>query len=431
MKHVFQNALTLLFTAMVLLSCSTSPPMKVALTEMGTSSRSEYGGSGIKYMRSVTVTGIAPEETIGSISLDSDKFNLTEQLKRINLNPQDLPDTMNGRLSNERSKIFRRYFCIKTECPTRDDIIKIKSAIETQGIYIAKIADAELELKAIQLVKTALNKKSKDEEKELLLNGLKSKLINNSIIQESTVSNYQDKFDQSVQSLKTEIATVQSVLDDTKKSIDKPGILITNWKFESNLNATGSMPGLGASLSKTKDSYGYAIIGNPVVLSFNYGTDGAMILNKILNGQNVKPWICSGLNIFCKESVYFTVFQVRAQQVVYAESLESVVAANLDVKVDDLISTLQPLMGGVDIQSLAKLKVAVAAEFSRYTLSSNRGFIDVSKGDEEDLVDSYDFYNETANKMADLNKIYKKTIPIINSRVSLPDYAKKVKVDGY
>jgi len=50
-----------------LAGCSTVPPMKVAINELGTSSKSEYAAHDLRIMmRSINITGLTPEETVGA-----------------------------------------------------------------------------------------------------------------------------------------------------------------------------------------------------------------------------------------------------------------------------------------------------------------------------------------------------------------------------
>ena len=66
---------------------------------------------------------------------------------------------------------------------------------------------------------------------------------------------------------------LKAELDKNRALINKPGIIITNWKYDNTLSAEGGIPGLNGGFGKTKDLTGYVIFTNPVVLSLQIGDD--------------------------------------------------------------------------------------------------------------------------------------------------------------
>ena len=263
----------LVLTALFLLNaCSTTSPMKVALTELGTSSKSEYGAYDLRLIRSINITGLAPEETIGSLSVDPDKWSLIEQLRRFRLNPQDLPDILTPRLKLGDSVIYERTFCGKDiDCPKDTDIIKIKDAIELQEQNIARLADAEIESAVIKAILAAIKQNPADTEK--LQNVLKQEYPTNNEVNTATKDNFATKLSEKIVNLEANIAILKAELDKNRALINKPGIIITNWKYDNTLSAEGGIPGLNGGFGKTKDLTGYVIFTNPVVLSLQIGDD--------------------------------------------------------------------------------------------------------------------------------------------------------------
>jgi hypothetical protein len=406
-----------------LAGCSTTSPMKVALTELGTSSRSEYGAYGLRMTRSINITGMAPEETIGSISVDPDRFNIIEQLKRFKLNPQDLPDIMAPRLNDGASMVYERTFCGNDQgaCPTNDEIAGVKDAIERQEVNIAKLANLQVEQQIISLVESAIARKPEDADK--LLTAIKLQIPTNEDIKASTKDDYSAKFADAKSKIQSNIDVVKKVLEDNKIAINKPGIVVTNWKYQSDLSADGGIPGLGGAFNKNKDIAGYAIFGNPVVRSLHFGT------NDITGNQN--NLFSNNANIqklFNEKRLYMTFYQVRAQQVLYAESLESTLSAQLSVKLKELTTTLKPLLGAVDLQTLSQLDFTASATYARYSLSANQGFLDAGSG----KLKRYEFKlgklintcNCDKDKYEDIENI---TVPIINSRINLAKYLEAYK----
>lgn len=409
-------------SAILLSACSTTPPMKVALTELGTSSRSEYGAYGLRMTRSINITGLAPEETIGSISVDPDRFNLIEQLKRFKLNPQDLPDMMAPRLNDGASMVYERTFCgVSNECPTNDDITAVKNAIEIQDANIAKLANLQIDQQIISLVESAIVRKQEDADK--LLAGLKIQIPNNENIKTSTKADYQDKLSKAKTDIQINIDVVKKVLEDNKISLKKPGIIITNWKYQSDLSAEGGLPGLGGAFNKNKDIAGYAIFGNPVVRSLHFGTNDITSDQNNLNSNNTKI-----KKLFSEKRLYMTYYQVRAQQVLYAESLESTLGAQLTLKLKELTAALKPLLGSIDPVTLSQLELTASATYARYSLSANQGFLDAGSG----RLKRYAFkHGKCINTCCcDKNKcedIENTTVPIINARINLAKYLEAYK----
>lgn len=80
--------------------------MRLALTEPGTTSDSEYGAYGMRFVRAINITGLGPEEVVGTMTTDPDKWSIRELAVFSPFRP-DLPDTMTPRLRPGPSKIRR------------------------------------------------------------------------------------------------------------------------------------------------------------------------------------------------------------------------------------------------------------------------------------------------------------------------------------
>lgn len=404
-------------SVLLLAACSTTSPMKVALTELGTSSKSEYGAHDLRMMRSINITGIAPEETIGSISVDPDRFNLIEQLKRFRLNPQDLPDILTPRLNDGTSIVYERTFCGNAQgtCPTNVDITDIKNAIQLQEVHIANFANLQIEQQIIELVESAIARTPTDADK--LLAALKLQLPANENIKTSTKDDYGAKFLAAKNKIQDDIDTIKIALEKTKIALNKPGIIVTNWKYESDLSAESGVPGLGGAFNKNKDIAGYAIFGNPVVRSLHFGTyDITGDQNNLFSNDKVKK-------LFSEKRLYMTFYQVRARQVLYAESLESILGAQLTLKVKQLVTTLKPLLGAVDLQTLSQLELTASATYARFSLSANQGFLDAGSGKFKSLPFDFGKKFDTLSCENDIcDDTDETTVPIINSRINLYKY---------
>ena len=414
-----------IFSALLLGACSTTSPMKVALTELGTSSRSEKIGGGYKAQSVINITGLSPHDEIGTISFDPDRFSLLEFLNVFSPNPKDIPDILSPRLNLGQSVVYERTFCNSgaNNCATEDDIKNIKQAIDLQDQKIDMLSKAEIELATIQAIKVAISQHVADTEKYLSV--LKQQFPNNELIKSATKENHGAKLDEATKVLVGDIQKITDKLDEIKSSVSKPGIIITNWKLDRNFSAEAAVAGAGGSYSNKKDLQGYLILSNPSVSSQHIGSEAAKI-------KELKVCYSNIFNLFRNKSLYMTFYQVRARQVLYAESLQSTISAQAGLRLNELISTLSTAFaGGVNLEGLKNLQLTIDARYARFSLSSNQGFLDATKGNvsRKNFFDS-DTCKNTAesccvkDKSESCENLDNKSVPIISSRINLDAYLK-------
>ena len=115
-------------SVLFLAACSTTSPMKVALTELGTTSRSEKIGGGYEAQLVINITGLAPHDEIGTVSYDPDRFSLLEFLNIFSPNPRDIPDILSPKLNPGPSLVYERTFCNGklNNCASETDITNIQ-----------------------------------------------------------------------------------------------------------------------------------------------------------------------------------------------------------------------------------------------------------------------------------------------------------------
>lgn len=387
--------------------------MKVALTELGTTSRSEKIGGGYKAQRVINITGLTPHDEIGTVSYDPDRFSLIEFLNILSPNPRDIPDILSPKLSPGSSLVYERTFCggQPNNCASETDITNIQQAINLQESKIETLANAEIELATIQIIQTAISQNSADTEKYLTV--LKQQFNHNELIQSTTKDNHGAKLADASKALADEIKIITAKLDEIKSSVNKPGIIITNWKLDRNFSAETAVAGAGGSYSNKKDLQGYLILGNPSVSTLYIGNDA----------KTIKDGYKDVSGLFRKKSLYVTFYQVRARQVLYAESKKSTISAQAGLKLSQLITTLSTAFaGGVNLEGLKNLELTIDARYARFSLSSNQGFLDATKGNSRMrklLGNSNDQCNSKAESCEDLNQ---KSVPVISSRINLDKY---------
>ena len=400
-------------SVLMLMACSTTSPMKVALTELGTSSRSEKIAGGYEAQLVINITGLAPHDEIGTVSYDPDRFSLLEFLNIFSPNPKDIPDVLSPKLSPSSSIVYERTFCDgqQNNCASETDIINIKQAINLQDTKIEALSNAEIELATIKIIQTAISKNPANTEKYLTV--LKQQFPSNESIQSGTKDNHGAKLADASKALADEIKIITANLDEIKSSVNKPGIIITNWKLDRNFSAETAVAGAGGSYSNKKDLQGYLILGNPSVSTLYIGDDA----------KTIKDGYKDVSGLFRNKSLYMTFYQVRARQVLYAESLQSTISAQAGLRLNQLISTLSAAFaGGVNLKGLENLELTIDARYARFSLSSNQGFLDATKGNSRMrklLGNSNDQCNSKAESCEDLNQ---KSVPVISSKINLDKY---------
>lgn len=368
---------SLLFTA-----CSTTSPMKVALTELGTTSRSEKIKGGYKAQLAINITGLAPHDEVGTVSFDPDRFSLLEFLNIFSPNPRDIPDILSPKLTDGKSVIYESTFCgsnqlsanqalstgaTKNNCATLADISQIKKTIDLHNKVIEVLANNQIELATIQVIQTAISQNTNNTEKYLTF--LKQNFSTNQDIKDATKDNHTQKLENAIQGLKIKISTLEVELDKNKELVIKPGIIITNWKLEKSAYTDANVAGLGGSYNSKKDLQGYLILSNPSVHTLHIGTDISCL----------KDSYKEIATLFKNKNLYVTFYQLRAKQVLYAESFESTLALQANLRLTELINTLKTTIGGgAGLKGLEDLGLTLNTSYARFSLSANQGTLDAT-----------------------------------------------------
>ena len=431
MKPAMCNALAVSFASVLLTACS-SNPMKVALTEMGTSSGVEYGSYNYRYMRTINITGLSPEESIGTLTADPDRRTIAKFFTVIRdfIFPNDFPDMMNARIGSEETVVHVSTTCKQAiTCMSVTEAVTLKDNIQKREVLIGRLASIGVDIKTLQLAEIGLDIKINPEDKELILAAIKQKFLENSIIKNATISNYKDAFSSVISSLRENEKTIDEELNTTVKSINKPGVIVSNWKLEKSASANGNAPGVNGSVSSNKDKYGYVIFINPIQLTLEIGSD----MGKILHSMKNKPHMN---NIYSQDRVYLTTYQMRVSELIYSESLESIIGANIDVKVDEITKTLQPLLGaGVSLDTLSGLKAQIAVEYKKYSFSSNQGMLSFRSDGDVNIPGPYKLSEivKGKKKSDEETKSYFEMLSqsraVINQRVSFNEHVKTYPYD--
>ncbi len=394
-------------------------PMRLALTEMGTSSDSEYGVTSQRLQRAVTITGLGAEETVGTISSDSDMFSIVEQLKRFWPARSDLPDSMSPRLATgEASEIHVRSFGSDADI---GDLMALRDLLQ--------VAQQQLSLAAQEQLKVAVlsNARKTLPDKAAATDALPATMVS------SLGSLYPDRSWKTIQDLDAAIAAGAAVkqvdakggvLDQVRAVMKKRGVIVTQWQGDTSVTAHVDSSVGNVGLDGNRSVGGYLILGAPQVHTLYLGNDIKKLVLCPKADKGTPPCM---RDAFKPRRQYLTIYQLRARHVIYAEASRSSTRAGVRLKLDELAKAASAAGYGLNLQTIEALKLDVEAGYAALQAAGTSGVLDAG-----DLVppatapagspSSLDVYALTdlgpTGRMAPLLKA---SIPVVNMRMALKE----------
>lgn len=409
--------------ALTLTACASTNPMRIALTELGTTSDSEYGAYGLRLTRAVNVTGLAAEEVVGMMTTDPDKWSFREQFARFFPKRTDLPDIMTPRLHSGPSHIVERTFCkevvaadgtVSTNCPTIENLTAIKSKIQTYQAKIAILAQQQLKEKILEAAsKSVVQDVTKNEE---LLKLLKSTYPDDAEIGAATSDKLSEVLTSKLTAFKASTTQLFTELVELDKAVNQPGIIVTNWERDTKLTASAGIEGANASFDSSRKKGGFLILGSPRVTTLLLGTD-------LVERYNERGNINNDADKFFKlNRNHITYYQLRAKQVVFAESYYSALSAGLKVDVGQLVAKFKGVMGNnLDVDDLLKIGIKAEALYAAITAASESGVLDATKGEQKIHLFSVNRIEHGMYVMEELGRAHD-SVPIISVRYAIDDF---------
>lgn len=403
-----------IFILMGTMGCATASgsnsPVRVALTEMGAVSNSEYSVHGLRMVRSINVTGLGAEEVVGSLTVDPDKWSATEQARRLSPLRTDLPDSMAPRLVAGQSVVVERRF---DSSASASHLVQLRDQLQAYQAKIAETARLKIKIEILNIVANAKTVK-KDGGVEVIdskFTALLASLYPNEPLK---------KFEDLKKAIDETSLLLNSIkLEDQLKSIQDllkiPGILVTKWQREDSMAvaATSAMADGGGGKNKTVG--GLLILGSPRIITLYFGND---LIARAEEKQTKYLYVDS---LFPSERNYITHYQLRAKHVLFVENQYSAYRANLEVHLDE-IAKLLPQLNGVDSTVfVANLKANLATQYAAVMETSAFGVLDGEKS----FVQTRHF----SMKRSKINDFLSAevscangTIPVINMRVALDGF---------
>lgn len=398
-----------------------SQPMRLALTELGTTSDSEYGAYGMRFIRAVNITGLGPEEVVGTMTTDPDKWSLSEQLAKFSPKRPDLPDSMSPRLRTDQSQVIERTFCkhAARQCTaggvTLSDLTSLRDTLQKQQADIASAAHDALKQEAIAAAQSAL--------------------ATNDTAAASTLAQLQALFPEDAQTSLKDLpsarlqaavptARVTQALDVAlrapKNALNKSGVLVTHWEREVSYSASASAgEDAKGSLSGKKKIGGFLILGEPRITSLQFGDD----LVKRLEEQpgTGGKW---AERLFEMHRNYITHYQLRARYVVFAESSLSALQGSIKADLAAIAQSLGPQVAATLSARVQALSVKIDAAYAAISASSETGVMDAGESFVTHRPFSFERLKMPAALMAEMSAA-EGTLPVISIRISLDDYIEK------
>ncbi len=359
--------------AFFLAGCAGSSPMRIALTELGTVSDSEYGAYGLRMVRSINVTGLGPEEVVGTVTTDPDKWSAREQFARFAPERSDLPDSMTPRLTEGPSFVVERSFCASAATPEKlgpctggvqlSDLTSLRDKLMLSQRMVALAIRNEL--KAATLTYALQNAAGASaEQRNAIIARLQALYPQDRLSDESSVQSLLNGLDDRGDLLSSALSQINAMAS-------LPGIFVTRWDREVEGSAGASADKLAsASAAGRRKVSGLLILGEPRVTSLQLGDD--LLARKALAQRHA-----GSSGAFRPNRNYITYYQLRARYVLYAESLEQALQLALQA---DVSKATEILGAGVNAAALEAISLKVQALYAAITAASGSGLLDAQAG---------------------------------------------------
>lgn len=349
MKVIAQIALILSINCLT--GCASNPPVTIAMTELGTATKTDLGTHGLRLARVVNVTGLNSEEVVGTYSIDPDPPLIdTPPL----IGSSNIPDTLAPRLTPGCSLISETTF--DSGAVTADDVLNVRDALTA------------VDEATIDLTRLKINQEILDSIKQSYAENPDSKLLDKAKTIDSNVVD-KDTLDAAVngahEAVKTAINTLNMNRNKLTKLMTKPGVIITTWSRGSKFNASAnSSDAATASYQRSSEKFGYLILGQPRISSLAVGHD---FLDRVRGDEygltdRVDP-----------TRLYVTQYELSAKYLAWTESQSGTITARVNAQIDKVVSALGNVPNLKD--KLEALKLEIGAGYTSNYLASNTGSI--------------------------------------------------------
>jgi hypothetical protein len=392
-------------------------PMREAVTGLGTSSDSEYGAFGMRFIRSVNATGLGAEEAVGTLSVDPDQWSGTEQAKRLSPFRTDLPDSMAPRLSASTTYVAERRFdggagesCASfpsSNAITLSDVVAIRDGIQGSQVNFSRWVSLESKMNVLAIVLETWKDASQDAPAGLL-EGLRSLYPEVTGSKKTDIGAELDKVKESANLLKKD-------QENFKTSIGKAGIIITNWERSSAATGNVNVAEAKATGNGSKKGSGFLILGVPTATTLFFGNDFSTYLNNVKenNGTNF-----SLKASFAMQRLYVTHYQLRAKYMVFTESRQTELSVRAEADLESIKKALGPVVSAKSLAALSNIKLKIDTFYTSMTAIAEASVLDAGTG--RLCVRDLNLGDDGRTEISAASG----TIPVVSMRVAIGDYIK-------
>lgn len=359
------------FLAVISSGCANLSPMTISLTDLGTASRSEHSMAGLKVMRTVNITGLGPNEVVGSISLDPDP-NLFDPLWFLDLptvmGEKDYPDSLSLRLSPGCSSVRETKF---DGTVSAEDVATVRDGLqELTKIVSDKIG---LEIKQLILSNSAETLADNTKDNKGLLQVLQSQYPTDNLSEVSKVTD-------TLGIVNAQLGAVQQKINEKRKELDaalkKPGIIVTRWAQERKKSSMLDAFKTAATFQSSSQSQqeGFLVLGSPRVTSLVMGDD---FLKAIKDGMGK---CCTMKTLFESQRTYLTYYQLSAKHIAWGETRSGANSKSIQADISKIAGMVQPYLKGTNlVTALKDLEVKARLDISGAYDYGNNGLLSGGK----------------------------------------------------
>lgn len=371
--------------ATLLGGCASHAPVTLALTDLGSASKMEYGADNLRFMRSVTIHGLGGEEVVGMLTKDPDPpvFDFALVMNYLRIGSKDMPDSLAPRVANTCSKVLEIVFDGEATASDPATVANLRDGVLKLERSIADELRAELDLLLVESLGTRLAAAG-DADKQKSIDAFSAAWPRLGVNDEATLRAAHTR-------LRGELDVQQGRSKKLRAELDAalatPGIVITRWaRAKKSAFGVGSAVG-SAGASRDREVTGFLILGAPRVSTLMIGDDLVYRLRQVdRDGQAAHR---DGVDAYFKSKrLYTSIYQLRAKTLAYAESQSEALAASLqaDLKLAaEKLNLIAAQPGGKVSNLLQGLDVKVRAEFARATELGTGGLLKAKE------VNMYDF----------------------------------------
>ncbi len=346
-----------LMSLLMLSGCASTPPMTIALTEMGTATRTDKGTRALRLMRAVNATGLGAEDVVGSYSMDPDPYFF--EIPPI-IGSDSSPDSLASRIKPGCSWILETTF---GSTMAQEDVLKVRDKLIELDMAAAKAAHAEQKRAILSVIQAQLLEMQDADKNSPTLKGQLLNLASGIAPSAKDPASLDIALKAATNDSDKEKLAFVAQKNKVNISLAKEGILVTNWVRTTKTSANAEITdAVNFGASKEKEVHGYLVMGGLRTATLVVGKD-------LLDAAKTGP--LSGVK---RQQLFVTQHSVSAKHLSWGESRSGLLVASLQVDVQKLLgiaSGLETIPGL--IQKLKEVPLRVSTSYATNYAAENTG----------------------------------------------------------